>query len=199
MKVQANLNLPSEAFSKTIKERKMKKIVFLLAVCALCMGQIAYAEGPKIGVVDLIRSLNESDAGKKAKTELEGLIKSKQTSIDEKGKEIEKLKGELEKQASILSSEARKSKEDELEKLLREYQRLVTDAQNDVKKREGEYTGEIVKELRMIIEKIGTDEGFTMIIENAEGIILFSKKELDLTEKVIKKHNETKGKSKNKK
>ncbi len=177
----------------------MKKIVFLLAVCVLCIGQIAHAQDPKIGVVDLIKALNESDSGKKAKNELEGLIKEKQTDIDKKGKEIEKLKGELEKQSSVLSADARKSKEDELEKSLREYQRLVTDAQNDVKKREGEYTGEIVKELRTLIEKIGSDEGYTLIIENAEGIILFSKKELDLTEKVIKKHNETKGKSKDKK
>jgi outer membrane protein len=177
----------------------MKKIFFLVAVLALCMGQIAHAEGPKIGVVDLIRALNESDSGKKAKADLEGLIKEKQTDIDKKGKEIEKLKGELEKQSSALSPDARKSKEDDLEKSLREYQRLVTDAQNDVKKREGEFTGEIVKELRTLIEKTGTDEGYTLIIENAEGIILFSKKELDLTEKVIKKHNETKGKSKDKK
>ena len=177
----------------------MKRIVFMLAVFVFCFGQAAFAENSKIGTVDLIKALNESDSGKEAKKELEVLIKSKQTNIDEKGKEIEKLKGELEKQASVLSPDARKAKEEDLEKLLREYQRLVTDAQNDVKKKEGEYTGEIVKELRSLIEKIGAEEGYTLIIENAEGIILFSKKDLDLTERIIKKFNETKGKTKDKK
>ena len=60
------------------------------------------AETIKIGVVDLLKALNESDVGKKAKTDLESIIKSKQLSIDEKGKKIEQLKAELDKQASII-------------------------------------------------------------------------------------------------
>lgn len=174
----------------------MKKIVCFLVFIMLMSGQSAYAENLKIGFVDLIRALNESDSGKKAKTDLEFLIKSKQTAIDEKGKAIEKLRGDLEKQSSVLSPEARKTKEEELERLIRDYQRLVSDAQNEVKKKEGEFTGDIIKELRSIIEKIGQEEGYTMVIENAEGIILFSKKDLDLTEAVIKKFNESKSKTK---
>ena len=179
----------------------MKKIVLSAAVliALTLMVQIANAESQKIGVVDLIRALNESNSGKEAKKELEGLIKTKQAAIDDKGKEIERLKTDLDKQASVLSPDARKAKEDDLERLLREYQRLVGDAQNDVKKREGEYTGEIVKELRAMIENIGTDEGYTMIIENAEGVILFSRKDMDLTDMLIKKFNEKKAKAKDKK
>lgn len=171
----------------------MKKTVFLLCILFLLAGQHVYAaDAGKIGIVDLVKALNESTAGKKAKVELEGFIKSKQTGIDEKGKEIERLRGELEKQASVLSADARKSREDELERLLREYQRQVTDAQNDVKKKEGEFTGAIVKEIRAIIEKMGQDDGYTLILENAEGIVLYSKKDLDLTAVVIKKYNDFK-------
>lgn len=177
----------------------MKRIALLAAALIVLTCQVAYAQSPKIGVVDLIRALNESNSGKEAKKELEVLIKSKQSAIDEKGKEIEKLKADLDKQASVLSPDARKTKEDDLERMLREYQRLVSDAQNDVKKKEGEYTGEIVKELRAIIENIGTEGGYTLIIENAEGMILFSKKDIDLTDTLIKKFNERKGKTKDKK
>lgn len=178
----------------------MKKTVWLLAVAVLFMfgarQAVAAEQSMKVGVVDLIKALNESDAGKKAKADLEILIKTKQTSIDEKGKEIEKLKNDLEKQSSVLSADARKAKEDDLEKNIREYQRIVTDSQADVKKREGEFTGEILKDLRGIIEKMGQEGGYTMIIENAEGIILYSKPDQNLTEQVIKKYNESKGKAK---
>lgn len=180
----------------------MKKTVWLLAVLFMFTFVFAAQQGfaaeqpIKIGVVDLIKSLNESDAGKKAKADLEILIKTKQTAIDEKGKEIEKLKSDLEKQSSVLSADARKSKEDELEKHIREYQRIVTDSQADVKKKEGEFTGEILKDLRAIIEKIGQEGNYTMIIENAEGIILYSRQDQNLTEQVIKKYNESKGKAK---
>jgi len=170
----------------------MKKLVFVVAILGLLTGRLAYAEDIKVGVVDLIKALNESESGKKAKTELEGLIKSKQATLDEKSKNIEKMKGELEKQASILSAEARKAKEDELERMIREYQRMVADSQGEVKKKENDYTAGIVKELRVIIEKIGKDEGYTVILEKAEGIVLFSKENLDITDTVIKKYNESK-------
>lgn len=174
----------------------MRKMVFVVFAAVLLMGQMAFAAEFKVGFVDLVKALNESDAGKKAKTDLEFMIKSKQGVLDEKGKAIEKLRSELEKQASVLSQDARKGKEEELERLIRDYQRLVADSQNEVKKKEGEVTGEIVKELRAIVAKFGEEEGYTVILDNAEGLILFSKKDADLTESIIKRYNESKGKGK---
>jgi outer membrane protein len=146
----------------------------------------------KIGYIDFQKVLNESDAGKKAKADLEIIVKSKQTTIDEKGKTIEKLKADLEKQASVLSAEAKKSKEEELEKMLREYQRLVQDSQTEVKKKELELTDVIIKDIRQIVEKMGEEGGYTLIIEKTGGMVLYSKKDIDLTDAVIKKYNQTK-------
>ena len=177
----------------------MKKVVWLVVVLLMLTGTSALAAEVitvKIGYVDLVKSLNESEAGKKAKTDLEFLIKTKQTTIDEKGKAIEKAKADLEKQSSVLSPDARKAKEEEMERMLRDYQRLVADSQNEVKKKEGELTNDILKDLRTIVQKIGEDEGYTLILESAEGQILYAKKEADLTEVVIKKFNESRAKSK---
>jgi outer membrane protein len=175
----------------------MRKVAWLVVVILLLTGTSVFAADTlKIGFVDLVKALNESESGKKAKADLEFLIKSKQVAIDEKGKAIEKGKNDLEKQGSVLSQEARKSKEEELERLIREYQRLVSDSQSEVKKKEGELTGDILKEIRTIIQKIGQDEAYTLILENAEGQILYSIKESDLTDVVIKKHNESKAKTK---
>lgn len=174
----------------------MKKLSLLLVILILLAGTHSYAENVKIGSVDLVKALNDSDAGKKAKTDLELLIKSKQVSLDEKGKNIEKVKNELEKQASVLSADARKSKEEDLERLIRDYQRQVSDSQNEVKKKEGELTGSILKELRDIIQKMGVEEGYTIILEGGEGQIPYAKKDIDLTQAVIKRHNELKDKPK---
>ena len=171
----------------------MKKILLLVVIFSLMAGSYAYAETitMKIGVVDLMKALNESDAGKKAKAELESVIRSKQAVINEKGKTIEKLKDELNKQSSVLSAEAQKSKQDELDRMMRDYQRMVSDSQSDVKQRESDLTNGILKGLRAVVKKIGQKEGYTMIVENAEGIILYSKKSLDLTDEVIKQYNAT--------
>lgn len=168
----------------------------LSMVMAAWTGVCLAADNQKIGYVDLRAALNESDAGKKAKTELESAIKTKQIAIDEKSKTIEKLKSDLEKQASVLSSEARKAKEDEIERLMRDYQRLIQDSQAEMKKKEADLTSTILKELREIIGKIGREENYTMIMENFEGIILYSKKELDITDRVLQKHNELRAKAK---
>lgn len=169
-------------------------VVTLVVFCILAvnMTSIASAETFKVGVVDLSKALNESDAGKRAKADLESLIKSKQTSIEEKRKNIEKLKTDLEKQAAIISPEAKKAKEEELERLIRDYQRIVADSQAEVKKKEGELTGEILKDLRDTINKIASEEGYSLVIEYAEGIILYANKSLDITDKVIKRYNESK-------
>ena len=57
-------------------------------------------------------------------------------------------------------------------------------------------TGSILKDLRDVVEKIGQEEGYSLILENVEGIILFSRKDLDITERVIKNYNELKAKQK---
>jgi outer membrane protein len=169
----------------------MRKVAWLFIVLILLAGRPVLAADNifKVGFVDLARSLNESEAGKKAKADLEFMIKGKQSTIDEKGKAIEKAKSDLDKQSSVLSQEARKTKEEELERMLREYQRLVGDSQTEVKKKEGEFTGEIIKEIRAIIQKTGQDEGYTMILENSDGQVLYSRKDHDLTDAIIKKFN----------
>lgn len=144
----------------------------------------------KFGSIDVQKILNESEAGKKAKSDLESMIKSKQSSIDEKGKNIEKLKTEIEKQASVLSAEARKTKEDELEKSIREYQRIVQDSQSEIKKKEAELTDVILKDVRDMIEKIGEDEGYSLIIE--KGMVLYSSKGIDITDTLLKRYDESK-------
>jgi len=178
----------------------MKKI-FLMLLAGLFMLSLAASPvlaadaAMKIGLVDLFRAVNESEQGKKAKTELEAMIKVKQDSLEEKGKAIEKLKAELDKQGGVLSGEAKKAKEEEMERLAREYQRNVADSQNDVRKKEGELTGRIVKELRDIVTDIAQEDKYTMVLEKAEGLVLFADKDLDITDKVIKKFDETKPKS----
>lgn len=171
-------------------------VVGLFIITMAMVSQGSAAELSKVGIVDLFRVLNESEAGKRAKADLEGIIKSKQGSIDEKGKIIERLKTDMEKQTAVLSPEARKAKEEEAERSIRDYQRMVTDSQAEVKKKESELTGSILKELRELISRMGQEEGYSLILESAEGLVLYYDKTNDLSDRVIKRYNESKAKAK---
>jgi outer membrane protein len=175
--------------------------VFWGGIAACCLMLIAILVMPvpseavdaaKFGSIDVQKVLNESESGKKAKTDLEVLIKSKQSTIDEKGKTIEKLKADIEKQASVLSADARKSKEEDLEKSVREYQRLVQDSQAEIKKREAELTDAILKDIKELVEKTGEENGYALILE--KGMVLYSNKGIDITDIILKKYDESKAK-----
>lgn len=168
----------------------MKRIAVFAFMILFSLSLTAYASEVKIAVVDLQKALNESEGGKNAKKSLEELIKSKQSVIDEKGKEIEKLKDEIDKQSAVLSKEALQKKQDELDKKMREYRRLVQDSQDEVKKKESELTAEILKDLKKIIEKIGEEENYSLILEKAKGVVLFHDKAIDITDKVIERYNQ---------
>ena len=170
----------------------MKKIILLFCMIAFFPLSSYAADAQKLAVVDIQKILNDSEAGKKAKVDLETLIKSKQAHIDEQGNAIEKMKIDIEKQASVLSADARKAKEDEMEKKIREYRRLVQDSQAELKKKEGELTEAILREINEMVNKIGETEGYSVILE--KGTVVYSDKRMDITDTVIKNFDELKSK-----
>ncbi len=174
--------------------RRLVIVLLFVVVVLLVNTPVLTAETIKIGYVNLQRALNESEAGKNAKKQMEDIIASKQKGINEKEKEIDRLKTEIDRQKAVLSAEAKKKKEDTLEREMRDYQRLLRDSQEEVQKKEMELTSEILRELRTVVNRIGKDEGYTMIFEHAEGIILYGSPSVDLTDRVIKIINETKKK-----
>lgn len=172
----------------------MKKTLTIMPLVLLIIfvmpSYLVAAESVNIGVIDLQKVVDESEAGKKATEDLNTLAKSKRSLIDEKGKAIEKLKSELEKQLSVLSDETKKIKNEELEKLFREYQRILQDSDAELRKKDAELKKMILKEIFEIAEKVGVEEGYNLIID--KGFILYSNKDVDITDKVIKKYNESK-------
>ena len=169
--------------------------VLLLVTCHLSLVTLSSAaELMKIGYIDLQRIVYESEAGKKAKSELDALIKSKQAVVDEKRKTLEKLKSDLEKQASALSPEARKAKQDEYEKNEREFLRFAQDSETELRKKDAELKEMIVKEVFELMDKIGKEEGYTMILDRS--MVIYGNKEIDITNIIIKKYNESKAGSK---
>jgi len=175
----------------------MKKflVVTILGLFMLSAGMISTtfaAEAVKIGIVDLLRALNESDAGKKARADLEALLKSKQSAIEERGKNIERLRADLEKQAAVISADARKARVEEIERLERNLQRLIADSQAEIQKKQMELENKILKGLRDVINAIAQEERYSLVMERA--VVLHANKSMDITDAVIKKYNESKGK-----
>lgn len=149
----------------------------------------AIAADFKIGFVDINKAANESEKGIKAQAGLKDFLMSKQAAIGEKGKAIEKMKADLEKQASIISPEARRSKLEEIERADRDFQRVLSDSDVEFEKKRREATESVYKEIFDIVEKVGQEQKYDVILP---GPVLYINKSLDITADIIKKYNDTK-------
>lgn len=174
---------------------RKSEVLALFAVALLLCAGVVFSAGPasaaqkdKVGFVDLQRTLNESEAGKKAKKELEGIIREKQGAIDEKIKARGEAQEDLEKKMLALSETAKRKKSDELMKMQKEIERLIADAEEEVQKTQRDREIAILKDLESIIMDIAKKGGFSIILPS--DVILFGDKGTEITDNVIKMFNE---------
>ncbi len=67
---------------------------------------------------------------------------------------------------------------------------MAKDFQEELQKKEAGFIQEIQKDLVEVVNKIAKEEDYTIIFERRISGILYSRKEIDITEKVIKDYNE---------
>lgn len=166
----------------------MKRLIVALCMLAALPFAAHAADGAKIGTVDIQKVLLLSDAGKEAKEQLSQRASTYEGAKTSKEEELKKLKGDLEKQGTVLSESVRSSKEREYQQLLKEYQRFLKDAQEDLQSKNDEFTGKIVDEIVKVAQEYGRKNGFTAVFVKNDGI-LYQDPKADLTEEILKAFN----------
>ena len=165
----------------------MKKIALLMMVAFFAL-LAARAQGAnvKIGYVDVQRVLADSKRGQEAKKEIETRGAELNQEFLKRQQEVKALKEELERKGTLLSEEARKEKEREYQKKVKELERFVKDSREELRQMEREVTTQILKEVEKIINELGKEKGYTLILEKQRSFILYAPEEIDLTDEVIK-------------
>ena len=162
----------------------------LILMSALALGTSAFANtAAKIGYVDMQKAIQEVAAGKKAKKELEDEFNKKKKELEKREADIKKMGEDFEKRSMAMNEESRMKKQQEIQVEMRKYQELAAKSQMEIQKRERELTQPIVTKLRKILEDIAKKEDFTVILERSENAVMYAKKEIDLTERLIKEHD----------
>lgn len=167
------------------------KIAALLVVFLGSLGasQPAFAQGTKIAYVDLQRALNEVDDGKAAKSRLKKDFEKKQKTLDAKQQDVKKLKEDLEAQAMMLSEDAKRQKAMELQKKMYELQQMYVELQGELSKQEAKATKDIFVKMGKLIEQIGKEKGYDLILEKTESSVLYAKDGMDVTSELVKRYN----------
>ena len=100
------------------------------------------------------------------------------------------MKESLEKQAPMLNPDTRATKEKEYQTKLREFQRWGEGYSKMKSIRNGWRWSETSPlGFQKVIQKLGADDGYTLILEKNENIVLYVSKTIDITDRVIKAYD----------
>jgi outer membrane protein len=153
-------------------------IVFSFFICGP-LTVFSFAAENRVGFVDIQKAVSETKEWK-ASFEIFKLNFTKEKSkIKAREQKITKMLGELNKQGFVLNPELKKKKEDEIRKEKIDFERYVQDQNEDFGKKEKEMTQKILIKMMNVIEKIGEEKKFTMILEKK--VVLYHDKGNDLT------------------
>jgi outer membrane protein len=178
----------------------MKKIAVIVVAAAFALAIVcgavtkgAHAEttgSVKIGYVDMNRALNEVNEGKTAKAKLEADGQAKKKKLEIMQAELKKMKEDLDKQSLILSKDALAEKQAKFQQKFVDLQRTTMEFEKEFAEAEANFIRPISEKLQRVIQKIGSDEGYTVIMPRA--MALYALPGSDITTKVITSYNKSK-------
>lgn len=150
----------------------------------------------KIGFVDTQRILQEFKGAQDIQKQLDKEVEDWKKEERNKRLSMDSLKAELEKQKLVLSENRRKEKEDEIKAKQEEYESFVQSIWGDkgkISERSAELIRPVAEKITAIVHKVGEDEGYVLILDAADGNVVYAPKKADLTEDVLAELNKEYG------
>ena len=174
--------------------KKMTLLWFLSMVLSAALGaalsseRLAWAQaapGVKIGIVDVDKVAQNSKVGKAKFSTLEAEFKPKGEELKRELDEINRLKKEFTDKASVWSEDTKKQKANDLELKMRSFERKRQDYEDQARKREQEALAPLEKGLSDVIEKMATEQNFSLILD-LRGMLIFYNPKLEITDEVTR-------------
>lgn len=176
--------------------RRLAGIIMALGLVASAGGARAQAPAAsvppptRIGYVDVQRVLARAQAGVAARESLEREKATMQREMDGKRQELEKLREELEKKGPLMTAEVRREKQDVFERKRRDAARLADDFQKELEKKEQGLLQRVLADLSGVIERLGRQKGYYLVLERRGAVVLYAATEADLTDEVIRAYDQ---------
>jgi outer membrane protein len=156
----------------------------------------AEAAATRVGFVDVQKVIVRSLAGVAAREQLEKDKATMQKDVEARKAELDKLRDELEKKGLVLSADAKREKEETFQRKVRDLRRLADDLEKELQRKEQLATQKILQELTGLVEKVGKDRGFLLIVERRQAGVIYADPEADVTDEIIKLYDQEKAKEK---
>ena len=175
----------------------MRQVAMVVATVVAVAGGVwmASAQAPapppqKVGFIDVQRVLARSQAGVAAREQLEREKATMQKEMDTRRVDMEKLREEIEKKGPLMTVDVRREKQELFERKRRDAARLADDFQKDLEKKESGLLQKVLADLASVIERLGKQKGYWLVVERSRGGVLYATAEADLTDEVIRAYDQ---------
>jgi len=150
---------------------------------------IVQAEDIKIGYVDTRKVLTESKQGKKARVELEKIVKAKTAELDKQEKTLKNLQAAFEKDKLILKPEQIQARQKEFQEKVGAYQKLKAESQRELQQKDQEFSRKTLGEIQKVVAEVAKEKNLSLVFDAHERPVIYSAPGPDLTDEVLKKYN----------
>jgi outer membrane protein len=160
----------------------------IMAVVVCFAATASFAE-MKFGFINSQEIFKQYSGTKEAQEKFDKEVAKWEQEASNRKKDLMDLKDQLEKQSLLLSAQRKKELEDQFNQKAADYQTFLQDklGQNgEVLKKNVELTKPIIERINKILDKIGKDERYDFIFDEANGSVVFAKPAYDLTDRVLK-------------
>src|SRR6267143_1503219 len=170
------------------RQRQWGTVVWAVAALCLAVPRPAGATDLKIGFIDSERIFAEYAGTQEAQKSFNREVQELTKTAKEKKTEIDDLQRKLDAQGPMLSEAKRDEQNQVLQKKIADYDLFVQNnwgPQGSVSKLNEQFLKPIVDRVHKIVTTIGSDEGCSIILDAADGNVIFGDRTLDLTDRVL--------------
>ena len=167
-----------------------KAFVLLGLAAILVWGTAAQDEGVRIGVVDIDQAISSTTEGKAAREEFARKQRDAEAKVQPMIEKYQALEEDLKQKKFVLSDEALFQKQLDLAQMRNEIETKMKELEGQLQLDQKRLEGPLTKKLVDVIESVGKDSGFTLIMRRGSPGLLYTREALDITDQVIKKYNQ---------
>lgn len=166
------------------------KTGLLLALAVLLAWSTgAQDQALKIGVVDVDAVLNATEKGREAREELSRKQRDAESQVQPLMERYNSLKEEIKGKRYVLSEEALFDKQVELAELQNKIQNKLKELEGQLKIDQGRLLAPLEAELKKIVQDVGQEQGFTLILRRDAPGLMYRREALDITDTVVERFN----------
>ncbi len=163
----------------------MKRLALLAVTCLMVVffANLAYAEGNKIGTIDMNKVMNESKQGKSIQATMNKIYQEKQTEAEKYYQKIKTLSDQISAETPAMKADAKSKLMKQYQQATQELKKFEDSADNELQTKKASLVRPMQEALIVMINEYAKKNGFDFII--VREALVFAPDNMDITQAIL--------------